>query len=141
MKTSPEASTATPIGLANLAAVAGPESPEIPEGPITRDRGDHAGVEVDFADAVVPRVGDEQVSGGVHRDARGIVQRGGRGLPVVAAEACNPVARDRDDLSGTEDFTNASIVQVGDKNISGSVTRRQRRDRSIQPRWPGRRRR
>ena len=48
-------------GLAAIAAVAW--------GPIAGDGGDHAGGVIHLADPVVAGVGDEEVPGGVHRDA------------------------------------------------------------------------
>ena len=41
----------------------------------------------DLADPLLSRVGDEEVPGGVHRDAAGVVQFGGGGRTVIAAVA------------------------------------------------------
>ena len=56
--------------------------------PVARHGGDHP--VRDLADAVVASVGDVQVAGGIHGDARGIVQLGAGGRAVVAAEADLP---------------------------------------------------
>ena len=72
MNRSPAASTATPVGPFSSAAVAGAAVAAVAAVPLPATvmmmpRGrDH------LADRVVARVGDEQVAGGVERDARGL---------------------------------------------------------------------
>ena len=66
-------------GLAAVAAVA--------RGPHPSDRGDHAGGEVDLTDAVIPRVGENQVPGGIEAEAQRISDRGCGRLAAVAAIA------------------------------------------------------
>ena len=58
--------------------------------------------EVHLADHVVAAVGDEEIPGGVHRDARGVIQFGGGGLTVIAAVACGAVAGDGGDHAAWE---------------------------------------
>ena len=79
---------------------------------------------VDLADAVVAGVGDEQVSGGVHRDAIGPVQFGGGGLSAVAAIAQGSVAGDGgNDARGGVDLADAVVVGVGDEQVAAGVHR------------------
>ena len=72
MKRLPEASTATPVGWLSRAEVAGiAVDAEVRRLAAARDGIDHAG-RADHADPVVMGIGDEEVAGGVHRDARGL---------------------------------------------------------------------
>src|SRR5437667_141440 len=59
--------------------------------PTRRQSGEHAGR--GRAEAVVTRVGDVQVAGGVQGDAGGTPQLGAGGRTVVAAEAIRPISR------------------------------------------------
>src|SRR5215469_12209770 len=95
-----------------------------------RDRADHA-AEFDLADAVVARVGHEQVallvqreglSGTVERAGREIEAHFGGGLPV-AGVALAAVAGDRGDHSLEVDLTDSVVEAVGDVEVAFGVDR------------------
>ena len=93
----PEASTATPVGASSRAEVAGmPLLDAEVRRPAARIEGDDAGEVTisaggaDLADPVVTGIGDEEVAGGVHRDARGRVEPGRGGRDAVDAEVRRP---------------------------------------------------
>ena len=94
MKRSPAASTATPVGAVQVGGGGRAAVAAVAMRSIAGDGGDHAGGVIDLADPVVAVVGDEEVAGGVHRDAYRAGQVGGGGRAAVAAVArgcrCRP---------------------------------------------------
>jgi hypothetical protein len=84
--------------------------------------GDGAGDSVYEADAVVIRVGDEEVASGVHGHAGGDGQIGvGRGVSV-AAEALGAIASDRsDDPARGFHAADAVIPTVRDEDVARTV--------------------
>ena len=94
-------------------------------GPAARDRGDDAGAQVNLADHIVARIGDEEVPGIVDGDAIGIeVELGGGGLPAIARIAYAAVARDgRDHAGGEVDLADHQVARVGDEEVPGAVQR------------------
>ena len=97
MNRSPLASTATPVGIVQFGVGGQSAVAAIAAGSVAGDGGNDVRARVDFANAVVVGVGDEQVSAGVHCYAAGIVQFGDSGQPAVAAIAFRTVAGDRAD--------------------------------------------
>src|ERR1019366_9345319 len=73
-----------------------------------------------LADAMVVLVGDVQVAGGIHGDARGIVQLGAGGRAVVAAEACRPTSGHGRDHA-VRNLADAMVVLVGDVQVAGGI--------------------
>ena len=79
--------------------------------------------EIDLADDVIARVGDEEVPRGVHRDTRGVVELGGGGRAAVAAVAAKvEVAGDRGDHArGEIDLADDVVAAVGDEEVPRRV--------------------
>ena len=72
---------------------------------------------------VVADVGDEEVPGGVHRDA-GAVQFGGGGRTVIAAVALGAIAGDGGDhAGGVIHLADPVVAGVGDEEVPGGVHR------------------
>src|SRR5208337_4725504 len=97
--------------------------------PIARDGGD-AAVAADLADPVAAGIGDEEVAGGVHRDARGRVEPGGGGRDAVDAEVRRPAARiEGDDAeevtisAGGADLADPVVTGIGDEEVAEGVHR------------------
>ena len=75
----------------------------------------------DFADAVVIRIGDVQVAGGIHGDAFGIVQLDGRGRALTAV-ACRSVSRHGgDDRSVGKNLADALVIRIGDVQVESRI--------------------
>ena len=74
----------------------------------------------DDADAVVTTVGDVQVPGGIHGDARGTVQLGVAGRAVIAAEAWRSVSRDGSHHP-IRDLADTVIPRVGDVQVARGI--------------------
>src|SRR5262249_29863215 len=79
----------------------------------------------DLADNLIRQVRDEQVAGGIDRDSRRVVQRGGDGRAAVAAVTCSTIAGDGGDNAGA-DLADDIVVVVGDEEIAGSIHRNAR---------------
>jgi len=70
-----------------------------------------------FPDAVVPRICNIEIAGGIERDAAWVLQlRTGR-LPTIACIALDSVAGDRSDGSAGRDLPNSSIVVSAMKTL------------------------
>ena len=87
-----------------------------------RDGGDDPGAAGDPADAVVRRVRDEEVAGGVDGDAARDPQLGAGGGAVVTAEAGVTGAGDRgDDPAAGYDLTDTVVLGVRDEEVARGV--------------------
>jgi hypothetical protein len=75
----------------------------------------------DFADAVIVRIGDEDVSAAIDCDSGWSVELRGNCWSVVAGKAFDSCSSDRGDDSGRSDFANDVIVRVGDEKIADCV--------------------
>jgi hypothetical protein len=75
----------------------------------------------DLADAVVERVGDEQVPLGVHRGACWTAERGGHTLTAVAGITARPGAGNCGDHTGRADLSNHVGAVVPDEEVAGNV--------------------
>jgi hypothetical protein len=77
---------------------------------------------VHLADSVVPPIGDEDISGSIHRDAVGIVQGRGGGLSTVAAVTAAPVSGHRADHSAqTVHFADPVVPLIGDEQVAADI--------------------
>src|SRR4029077_7574528 len=85
-----------------------------------RDGGDDRGLPVDPADAIVVRVGDDQIAVGSDRDAVGRVELRLRGGRVVAREtgAERIVAGGRPDVVLRVDATDDVVVRIGKVHVA-----------------------
>jgi hypothetical protein len=72
-------------------------------------------------------VRDVNVASGVHRESVGLEQLGAGGWTVVAVEAFRPVSGNSGD-DAANDFANATIKSLGNKEVSGGVYGYPRRD-------------
>ena len=143
MKRFPAASTATPVGSFSWALVAARRRRYSRcRVVVSGDRGDHARGMIDFADDVVAAVGDEEISRGIHRDARGVVEFGAGGRAAVAAVAPGPVSGDRGDHArGEIDLADDVVAAVGDEEVPRGVHRDAHGVVKFGGWWPLRRRR
>src|SRR5260221_11371315 len=91
-----------------------------PECAVAGDRSNDA-QGVDFADAAIPEVGDEEVAGAIHCYADGIIQLGENRRPSVAAESSCAVARYRGDTAQRVDFADAIAEGFRDEQVSATV--------------------
>ena len=113
-----------------------------PGRPVARDCSDEAGGMVNFADAIVAAVGDEDVTCSIHGDSIGIIERRcGRGA-IVTCKALSPIASDvADHACGNVYFADMIILKVRDKHIPAAI--RGNADREVERgrEWQSRHRR
>ena len=87
---------------------------------ITRDRQDNAGGR-HFTDDIIASVGNEEVPGGIEREAAGMEERGGGCLTSIAGIAGAAVSCDGGDHTGRRDLANDVVIRVGDVDIPRRV--------------------
>ena len=94
------------------ATVAGPMSPLKSPAPLPGESADHVRAMIDFADAIVLRIGDKQISAArIDRNPFGEIQLGGRCRKSVTAETGRKtgIACERRDVAA-DDFPHAAAA-------------------------------
>ena len=89
---------------------------------ITGDGGDGP-VGSHFPDPVVRTVGDEEITGCIHRYAGRVIELSGRGWATIAAKAKCSVTRHRPDDAVGGHLPNTVVTVLGDEQIAGSIYR------------------